>query len=142
MYKFILLIISLLLINNCSNQISYSGKIFNEENIQKLDFKNKNNLINKLGNPSYIDPITGKFFYYLEKNRQTSAFNKDTDYSYVFVFEFNDNEIITNTSVYDLKDSENIELVKDETGTDILKRGLLEKIFGGIGPRQEISTTP
>ena len=89
MYKFILLIISLLLINNCSNQISYSGKIFNEENIQKLDFKNKNNLINKLGNPSYIDPITGKFFYYLEKNRQTSAFNKDTDYSYVFVFEFN-----------------------------------------------------
>ena len=142
MYRFIILIISLLLINNCSNQISYSGKIFNEENIQKLDFKNKNNLQNKLGNPSYIDPISGKFFYYLERNTQKSAFNKNTDYSYIFVFEFNENEIITDTSVYDLKNNKNIELVKDETGSSILKRGLLEKMFGGVGPRQEISTTP
>ncbi len=142
MYRFIVLIISLLLINNCSNQISYSGKIFNEENIQKLDFKNKNNLQNKLGNPSYIDPITGKFFYYLERNTQKSAFNKHTDYSYIFVFEFNENETIANTSVYDLKNNKNIELVKDETGSTILKRGLLEKMFGGVGPRQEISTTP
>tara|TARA_B100000674_G_C37760864_1_gene877872 strand:+ start:507 stop:935 length:429 start_codon:yes stop_codon:yes gene_type:complete len=141
-YRLITLIISLLLINNCSNQISYSGKVFNEENIQKLDFKKKDSLLNKLGNPSYIDPITGKFFYYLEKNKKKSAFKKDIDYSYIFVFEFDKNEIITNTSVYDLKDNENIELVKDETGSTILKRGLLEKMFGGVGPRQEISTTP
>ena len=30
----------------------------------------------------------------------------------------------------------------DKTSNEIVKRGLLEKIFGGVGTQQELPTTP
>ena len=31
---------------------------------------------------------------------------------------------------------------ENKTSNEIIKRGLLEKIFGGVGPQQELPTTP
>ena len=36
----------------------------------------------------------------------------------------------------------NIKLADDKTSNEIIKRGLLEKIFGGVGTQQELPTTP
>ena len=35
-----------------------------------------------------------------------------------------------------------INLSDDKTSNEIVKRGLLEKIFGGVGAQQELPTTP
>ena len=129
-------------ITNCTQQTTYSGKILDPNNLDSVNFKNKENLIKKLGAPSYIDPISNKFFYYSEKKQKKSIFNNKTDYSYIFVFEFNKEDKIIFSKVFDLSNKKNINLVEDQTSSEIVKRGLLEKIFGGVGPQTEIPTSP
>ena len=79
---------------NCSNKTTYSGKILNNEELNDINFTNKEKLISALGKPSYIDPIENKFFYFSEKSQKKSILKKEIKYSYVFVFKFNENEEI------------------------------------------------
>ena len=127
---------------NCSNKTTYSGKIINKDKLQDINFENKNKLISKLGYPSYIDPIENKFFYYSEVSEKKSILKKEIKYSYVFVFRINENDQIVETNVYNTKDIESIKFSEDKTSNEIIKRGLLEKIFGGVGAQQELPTTP
>ena len=138
MYKAFLLIILFFFIYSCTNRTIYSGKILNQDNFTNINFSNKENLINNFGYPSYIDPITNKYFYFAEKEEEESAFKKKINYSLVFVFEFDQNNNIKNSKVYDLKSKNNINVINEVTENEIIKRGLLEKIFGGVGPQQEI----
>ena len=129
-------------IASCANENIYSGKILNQDKLNNLNFENKTNLLKNLGNPSFIDPIEKKYFYFSELINKKSAYNKKINYSYLFVFEFDQNDAIISSKVYDLKSSKNIKLVEKETNNQIVKRGLLESIFGGVGPQQELPTTP
>ena len=142
MNKLFVLFILFIFVNNCSNQINYSGKIIEKDNLENINFVNKKNLLNKFGNPSFIDPISNKYFYYSEKEQKKSIFAKKKYYSYIFVFAFNEQDNIISTNVYDLKNKKNISLIEKETSSEIIKRGLLERVFGGVGPQQEITTTP
>ena len=54
----------------------------------------------------------------------------------------NENEEIIETKVFNTKDIDNIKFSEDKTSNQIVKRGLLEKIFGGVGTQQELPTTP
>ena len=91
MSKLIIYIGIFFILANCANKTTYSGKIINHDTLQNINFVNKNNLISKLCDPSYIDPIENKFFYFSEKSQRKSIFNKETNYSYVFVFKINSN---------------------------------------------------
>ena len=88
MFRLINIIALLVFTLSCDNQTIYSGKLLNQENLQDLNFKNKDNLINNFGLPSYNDEILNKYFYFSEKKTKRSVFNKKIDYSYIFVFEF------------------------------------------------------
>ncbi len=127
---------------NCSNKTIYSGKILNQEELKDINFNNKEKLISKLGYPSYIDPIENKFFYFSEKSEKKSIFKREVEYSYVFVFKIDDNNKIINSKVYNTKELNNIKFSDDKTSNEIIKRGLLEKIFGGVGTQQELPTSP
>ena len=127
---------------NCSNKTIYSGKIINQEQLKDINFENREKLITKLGKPSYIDPIENKYFYFSEKSKKKSILKKEIKYSYVFVFKINQDDQIIETKVFDTKDIENIKFSNDKTSNEIVKRGLLEKIFGGVGTQQELPTTP
>ncbi len=142
MVKTIFYICIFFILANCSNKTTYSGKILNNEELNEINFTNKEKLISKLGNPSYIDPIENKFFYFSEKSQKKSIFKKEIKYSYVFVFKMNKNEEIIETKVFNTKDIDNIKFSEDKTSNQIVKRGLLEKIFGGVGTQQELPTTP
>jgi len=142
MLKIFFYICIFFILANCSNKTTYSGKILTNDELEQLNFTNKEILISKLGNPSYIDPIENKFFYFSEKSEKKSIFNKDVKYSFVFVFKIDANDQIINSQVFDIKDIKNIALSKDETTNEVVKRGLLEKIFGGVGTQQELPTTP
>ena len=142
MVKTIFYIFIFFILANCSNKTTYSGKILNNEELNEINFTNKEKLISKLGNPSYIDPIENKFFYFSEKSQKKSIFKKEINYSYVFVFKMNENEEIIETKVFNTKDIDTIKFSDDKTPNQIVKRGLLEKIFGGVGTQQELPTTP
>ena len=139
---FYVLIVFIFFISNCTQQTTYSGKILELSNLDNINFENKVSLVDKLGSPSYIDPISNKFFYYSEKQQKKSIFNKKTDYSYIFVFEFDREDKIIYSKVFDLTNRQNIDLIKEETSSEIIKRGLLEKIFGGVGPDTNLPTSP
>ena len=142
MNKLFLYICIIFILANCYNKTAYSGKILNNEELKEINFTNKDKLISKLGNPSYIDPIENKFFYFTEKSEKKSIFKKDVKYSFVFVFKIDENDKIINSQVFNIKDIKDVKLSKDKTTNEIVKRGLLEKIFGGVGTQQELPTTP
>ena len=142
MNKIFIFIFIIIFLNNCNNQTIYSGKILSQDSLNDINFENKDNLLKKFGYPSYIDPVTNKFFYFSEMKEKKSIFEKKTNYSLVFVFEFDEKDNILKSKVYNLENGKNIELVEDETSNDIIRRGLLERIFGGVGPQTELPTTP
>ena len=142
MAKIIFYICIFLILANCSNKTTYSGKFLNNEELKEINFTNKDNLISKLGTPSYIDPIENKFFYFSEKSEKKSIFNKEVKYSFVFVFKIDENNQIINSEVFNIKDIKEVKLSKDKTTNEIVRRGLLEKIFGGVGTQKELPTTP
>jgi len=142
MTKCIVYICIFFILANCSNKTTYSGKILNNEELKDINFVNKEKLIKKLGNPSYVDPIENKFFYFSEKSEKKSIFKKEINYSYIFVFKMNEKEEIIETKVFNIKNIENIKFSDDKTENQIVKRGLLEKIFGGVGTQQELPTSP
>jgi len=117
-------------------KIIYSGKIINEKNLNNLNISNKNNLIENFGQPSFIDPIENKYFYYSQKTKENNFFSKKNEYSYIFVFEFDQNDNVIRKKVLNLNEVEKIKINKMKTSNDIIKRGLIEKIFGGIGTQK------
>ena len=142
MSKLIFYICIFFILANCSNKTTYSGKIINQDELKDINFENKNKLISNLGYPSYVDPIENKFFYYSEVSEKKSILKKEIKYNFVFVFKINENDEIIETKVFNTKDIENIEFSKDRTTNEIINRGLLEKVFGGVGTQQELPTTP
>tara|TARA_B100000927_G_scaffold82264_1_gene65860 strand:+ start:155 stop:583 length:429 start_codon:yes stop_codon:yes gene_type:complete len=142
MNKLIVYIFIFFILANCSDKITYSGKIFNQDELKEINFINKQKLISKLGYPSYVDPIENKYFYFSEVSKKKSILRKEIEFSYVFVFKIDENDKIIETKVYDTKQIKNIKFSEDKTSNEIVKRGLLEKIFGGVGTRQELPTTP
>ncbi len=142
MNNLVICIFIFFILANCSNQTKYSGKILNQEELQDINFETKEKLISKLGFPSYVDPIENKFFYFSEKSEKKSIFKREINFSYVFVFKIDKNDQIIESQVFNTKEIENIKFSKDKTSNQIVRRGLLEKIFGGVGTQQELPTTP
>ncbi len=142
MYKFLSLLVICIIVINCSKQTIYSGKILNQDNLNNINFINKKALMEDMGNPSFIDPVENKFFYFSEKKSKKSAFDEKIDYSYMFVFKFDSDDKITSTEVFDLKNKSNLNIIDEQTENEVVKRGLIEKIFGGVGPQQELPSSP
>ena len=118
---------------SCNEKILYSGKIFNEENFDFTKLKNKGEVVDKLGNPNFIDPIEKKYYYYSEKKYVKNFFKQKISNRIMVVFIFNENETIKLLSQYDLNDEQDVKNIKESTPNELIKRGLIQKIFGGIG---------
>ncbi len=130
--KIIIIIILSQYIFGCVEKTTYSGKIITKDDLD-LNILNKNELINKFGQPSYIDNRSNKYFYFTERKKEKNFYNKKIEYSYLFVFEINDNGKIVNSESINLLKDKNHKYRKIQTSNNIIKRGLLETIFGGIG---------
>ena len=131
-FKIIIIVILSQYIFGCIEKTTYSGKIITDDDLD-LQILDKNELINKFGQPSYIDNLSNKYFYFTEKKKETNFYNKKIEYSYLFVFEINNNDKIVNSESINLLKEKDHKYRKIETNNNIIKRGLLETIFGGIG---------
>ena len=130
--KVIIIVILSNYIFGCVEKTTYSGKIINDDDLD-LQILNKNELINKFGQPSYIDNLSNKYFYFTEKRKESNFYNKKIEYSYLFVFEINDDAKIVNSESINLLKEKSHKYRKIQTSNNIIKRGILETIFGGIG---------
>ena len=136
-FKLFLFINLIFAIISCSQpKLTYSGKIINQKNLNNLNISNKSNLVKNFGEPSFIDPIENKYFYYSEKIKEDNFFSKKKEYSYIFVFEFDQNDDLVDKKVLNLNELQKIEINKIRTSNKIVKRGLIEKIFGGVGTQK------
>ena len=130
--KIIITVIFSQYIFGCVEKTTYSGKIITNDDLN-LNILNKNELIKKFGQPSYIDNLSNKYFYFTEKKKETNFYNKKIEYSYLFVFKINDNDKIVKSESINLLEEKNHKYRKIQTKNNIIKRGLIETIFGGIG---------
>lgn len=131
--KYIIILFSIIINNSCTEKINYTGKILNDDKLEYQNLKDKKELINLLGYPSYVDPIENKHYYFTEKNINKNFFNNKIESRKMLVFEFDNLKQIISMKEYNLDDQKDIKIVKDITPNDLLKTGLIEGIFGGVG---------
>ena len=135
-FKFFLIIFIISYIFGCAEKTTFSGKIITEDELLNFKLLNKDDLFAKFGPPSYVDEILNKYFYFTEKRKSKNFYNSKVEYSYLFVFEINEKNEIVNKEAIDLLNKKSHKYKKQETQNNIIKRGLLEKIFGGVGANQ------
>ena len=135
-----ILIFFLLLIISCSEKVTYTGLII-DENINYIEISNKNELLKLLGQPNYIDPIENNFYYFSEKNISKNRLTKKTVDRLILVYYFDDENNIINAKKLNLDDEKNIDISENRIKNDLIKKGLLEKIFGGVSAQPSIPTT-
>ena len=135
--KVIIFILMLFIILSCVETKSYSGKLI-DENFKYDSLLNKTQVISKLGQPNFIDPIENKYYYYFEKRINKNIFDSRIEKRTMIVFNFEENENVQSFNQYNLNQEQQINFIKDKTKNNLIDRGLIEKIFGGIG-KQKLS---
>jgi outer membrane protein assembly factor BamE (lipoprotein component of BamABCDE complex) len=127
----------LFIILSCVETKSYSGKLI-DENFKYDSLLNKTQVTSKLGQPNFIDPIENKYYYYFEKRIKKNIFDSRIEKRTMIVFNFEENENVQSFNQYNLNQEQQINIIKDKTKNNLIDRGLIEKIFGGIG-KQKLS---
>ena len=135
--KDIIFILMLFIILSCVETKSYSGKLI-DENFKYDSLLNKTQVTSKLGQPNFIDPIENKYYYYFEKKIYKNIFDSRIEKRTMIVFNFEENENVQSFNQYNLNQEQQINIIKDKTKNNLIDRGLIEKIFGGIG-KQKLS---
>ena len=136
MIKFIYILLSIFTIfifNGCTEKISISGKILKSDSMIYNNIKTKEELINTLGSPSYIDPVENKYYYYSEKTKTVNFFNTELEERKLIVYSFSDGNNIKTINEYNLDNENEIKLIEERTKSNLIKQGFIEKIFGGVG---------
>ena len=128
---------ALYIILSCVETKSYSGKLI-DENFKYDSLLNKTQVTSKLGQPNFIDPIENKYYYYFEKRINKNIFDSRIEKRTMIVFNFEENEDVQSFNQYNLNQEQQINIIKDKTKNNLIDRGLIEKIFGGIG-KQKLS---
>tara|TARA_B100001167_G_C16748529_1_gene294873 strand:+ start:846 stop:1244 length:399 start_codon:yes stop_codon:yes gene_type:complete len=129
----------LFIILSCVETKSYSGKLI-DENFKYDSLLNKTQVTSKLGQPNFIDPIENKYYYYFEKRINKNIFDSRIEKRTMIVFNFEENENVQSFNQYNLNQEQQINIIKDKTKNNLIDRGIIEKIFGGIG-KQKLSDT-
>ena len=69
-----------------------------------------------------------------------SFFSKENEYSYIFVFAFDNNDRVIERKVLNLNQLQKNKMSNMKTENNIIKRGFLEKVFGGVGTQKVPNT--
>jgi len=133
LFKIFFIVILSVNLFNCSEKISYSGKIINEDFQNYSNLSTKNLILEQLGNPTFVDIVENKFFYYSETIKYKNIFNKKIDKRLILVFNFNQDNSVLKFESYDLDNETNIKFIEKTTANNLIEKGLVEKIFGGVG---------
>ena len=128
-----------ILINFLGSENSPNQKISDFDSSLKL-FKLPNIDLNINFNPKNSDVVFLALPHGISHKYVKNFFEQKISDRTVVVFIFNENETIELISQYDLNDEQDVKNIKDTTPNELIKRGLIEKIFGGIGNNMPTTT--
>ena len=135
-----ILVFFLLLIISCAEKTTYTGLIIND-NINYFEINNKNDLLKLLGQPNYIDPIENNYYYFSEKNISKNRLTKKTVDRLILVYYFDDENNVIDTKKLNLDDEKTIKISENRIKSNLIKKGFIEKIFGGVSAQPSIPNT-
>ena len=135
---FILILILIFFTINCSEKTYLSGKVFNEDFNYNL-LTNKQELIETLGNPNFIDLIENKYYYYNEVYMKNSISKVDVKNRTILVFLFVNEEILS-VNKYNLDNKKKLNIMNETTENNLIETGIIKKIFGGVSPTNMTNT--
>ena len=101
------------------------------------NLKNKQEILSFIGEPNFIDPVENKYYYFSEQIKTKNFYNKKIENRTMLVFLFDKDANVEKFIQYNLDDEKDIKYIKESTPNELIKRGLIQKIFGGVG-----QTTP
>ena len=134
----LLILILIFFTLNCSEKTYFSGKVFNEDfNYNQLT--NKQELIETLGNPNFIDLIENKYYYFNEIYMKDSISTENVKNRTILVFLF-ENEEILSVNKYGLDNKKKLNIMNETTENNLIETGIIKKIFGGVSPTNMTNT--
>ena len=145
MKNILYIIIVSLIVNNCSFKkvVKHHGVSFLEKKQKSLtvNISNKNDIINILGTPSTTSKFDNDIWIYIER-KQTQSRIRNLGQMKIYkndilVLEIDDYGLLKKKDFYDMKDMNNIKIVKNTTSTTVSKNSFIYNFMSSM--RQKIN---
>ena len=95
---------------------------------------NKKTVLNKLGSPSSKDPLDENTWIYITSIHEKKPFKSSKKIEQqVLAITFNENDILINKRIFNLKDGKVLTPLEEKTVTYGKKTSLFREIFGNLG---------
>lgn len=128
----------------CSNVVDHRGFSPTPGSVEKLEVgaQSREDVVRLIGSPSAVATFNPNIWYYINETQEYWAFLKPriTEQK-VIQITFNDSGRVEGIKNYDLKDGEDISMVRRITPTSGKELTILEQILGNVGrfsgPRQQ-----
>ncbi|MBI28322.1 MAG: hypothetical protein CFH21_00513 [Alphaproteobacteria bacterium MarineAlpha5_Bin11] len=133
----ITVLISSFILLSCSSHISKSGISNTERFSMNFEGLTDGEIKEILGEPSYIDPIDNSYIYYSEVILKKNIFNNKVISRDIYLIKF-DNNLFKEIIALNLDNNNELKISKNSTPNKIIKTGILEKIFGGVGKKRDL----
>ncbi|MEM7070808.1 MAG: outer membrane protein assembly factor BamE [Pseudomonadota bacterium] len=143
LFRFKLLILSLLLIGACTPKSHLHGQIPKPYQLERLVIgeATKNDLLTVLGSPTTISNFSSDVWYYMgARTEQWAFFETKILELKVHAFKFNEDDVLEELNVYDKESLQEISLSENETETSGNSITILQQLIGNFGrfnPKQE-----
>ena len=140
-YPLFILIFICFLAYSCTPTIEKSGITEFDKFSTSFEGLNKTEIIEIIGHPSSLDSLNNSFIYYSEIHNKKNIFNNKVLSRNIYVIKFDKNNNFVRIDHFAMDNKNNIQISKNTTDSEIIKMGYLEKIFGGIGNKQDLVGT-
>tara|TARA_B100001093_G_C26519057_1_gene880924 strand:+ start:375 stop:836 length:462 start_codon:yes stop_codon:yes gene_type:complete len=135
-----ILILTFLILSSCSlNKVIQHHGVHNLENKQgkiRINYTNKNDIIELIGPPSTQSKFDNDILIYIERKTSSSKLSKlgkkKLITNNVLVLEIDNKGILLTKKFYDLNDLNDIEFDKDETGINYTKKTFINNFLSTV----------
>lgn len=132
------------ILGGCNNVVDQRGFTPTPGSVEKLEVgtQSREDVVRVVGSPSAVATFNPNIWYYISETQEYWAFTKPkiTEQKVIQVT-FNDSGRVEGIKNYDLKDAEDISMVKRITPTSGKELTILEQVLGNVGrfsgPRQQ-----
>ena len=123
----------------CGDRISSHGQIINESELKQLNIgtTTRADILDMLGQPSFKGAFDSQKLYYSSQVMiQPAASTKQTQKRLIYIFTFNENNILQYIDLINKEDGLKIAHIDDKTPTPGDTYGILEQVFSNLRRRQ------
>lgn len=128
--------LGLLALGACSSGLNTHGNLPDKELVEDIQpgVHSREDVLDILGSPSAISTFQDNRWYYIGSRSETVAFfDRDILERNVLVVSFQEDGLVGDKQVYNLKDGQDVDPVARVTPTEGKKLTILQQLFGNVG---------